>query len=221
LDNAECNSAVFIKKGFSGTLKPKPSALTRRVSALSVRSKYRDDHYALPNADRSHHIFAPYFGGADGRTALQLVLQLAQNPAITATIVRYQHDGESSQTQQAVVVTKGVQDRTSMHRTVSASNREDDVTFFASLQRSLDTDVGSRVVFETLISSSVIDDALTKAQSEVGQNPKNGGDIVILGRNRDLSQTSSSLGLVANAMLEHGVRASLLVVQAGRNYNLE
>lgn len=220
LNGAECNAAVFINKGFSGTLKPKPSGLTRRVSALSVWSNHREHITTLPNADRSHHVFAPYFGGADGRVGLELVLQLVQNPEITATVIHYQENGEGPKWQQTVV-SKGGHDRSSVHRTVSASNREDDTAFFGTLQRSLSSDLEGRIVFETAVSSSPMEDALTKAQAEVGQNLKNGGDIIIVGRNVELSQTSSDLGLAANTMLENGVRASLLVVQAGGNNRLE
>lgn len=213
LDNAECNSAVFINKGFSGTLKPKPSALTRRVSAMTVRSNYREYPTALPNADRSHHVFAPYFGGADGRVALRLVMQLCQNTEITATVMHYQQNGEDAQVQQTTFP-KGGRDKNAIQRTISASNREDDAAFFGTLQRSLIPELENRVVFETVISSTPIQDAMTKAQAEVGQT-KNGGDIIILGRNLELSQSSTCLGLAANTMLENGIKASLLVVQAG------
>ena len=89
LDSAQCNIAVFVNKGFSGSLKQRPSTLTRRVSALSVRSTHREHLTTLPIADRSHHIFFPFFGGADGRAALRLLLQLAESPEITATVIYY------------------------------------------------------------------------------------------------------------------------------------
>lgn len=35
-----------------------------------------------------HHLFLPFFGGPDDRLALELVLQLCENPNVTATVVR-------------------------------------------------------------------------------------------------------------------------------------
>ncbi|KAI5120691.1 hypothetical protein M0805_006979 [Coniferiporia weirii] len=37
-----------------------------------------------------YHLFLPFFGGADDRLALELVVQLCANPAVTATVVRVQ-----------------------------------------------------------------------------------------------------------------------------------
>ena len=73
-----------------------------------------------------------------------------------------------------------------------------------------------RVLLETNVSANPIQDALSRAQSEVGQNPRNGGDIVMLGRNSQISQNASEscLGMVADTILGSGVQASLLVIQA-------
>jgi len=216
LESAECNAAVFINKGFSGSLTPRPSTLTRRLSARSGRGSFREHLPTLPNTDRSHHIFVPYFGGRDGRAAVKFALQLARNSEITATIVHYQHEAMESVSRQTVV-TKGDRARTSLHQTVSAGDREEDAVFFGAVQHSLDPDLGLRVVFQTSVSSGLVEDAAIRAIEEVGQNRRNGGDIVILGRHLDSSPAGACLGSAANMMLEKGVRASLLVVQAGRN----
>lgn len=215
LTAARCNTGVFINKGFSGTLKQRPNELTRRVSALSLRSSHRDT--ALPSADQSHHIFMPYFGGADGRVALRLLLQIVENPEITATVVHYQFaNSEGGVTVENHPVspksTKGNQ--TGLERTFS---REDDAALFATLQRSLATELEDRVVFETAsASASAVQDAIARMQAEVGQNPRNGGDIVIVGRSSGLGSVGSSscLGTAADAVLAGNVKASLLVVQA-------
>jgi hypothetical protein len=39
-------------------------------------------------SDGKHHLFLPFFGGPDDRLALELVLQLCENPDVTATVVR-------------------------------------------------------------------------------------------------------------------------------------
>ena len=216
LDSAECNAAVFVNRGFSGSLTPRPSTLTRRLSARSGRGSLREHLPTLPNADRSHHVFVPYFSGRDGRAAVKFALQLARNPEVTATIVHYRYEAIESVSHQTVV-TKGDRARTSLHQTVSAGDREEDAVFFGAIQHSLDPDLGLRVVFQTSVSSGLVEEAAIRAREEVDQNRRNGGDIVILGRHLELSPAGACLGSAANMMLEKGVRASLLVVQAGRN----
>ncbi|KAH6893712.1 potassium:hydrogen antiporter [Coprinopsis sp. MPI-PUGE-AT-0042] len=47
-------------------------------------------------SDGKHHLFLPFFGGPDDRLALELVLQLCENPNVTATVVRiYVQEGPS------------------------------------------------------------------------------------------------------------------------------
>jgi len=221
LDAAQCNAAVFINKGFSGSLKQRPSALQRSMSALSSRS-HRDHTTTLPSLDRSHHIFMPFFGGADGRVALRLVLQLAENPEVTATIIHYSGRGNDLENRDASNVTEQriavVASANLEPQTHSMLSREDDATFFASMQRSLSADLQSRVMFDSLTTSAPIDDALSRAQEEVAQKPKNGGDMVIVGRHLDLfkriGSESSCLGVAAHKIIDSGIKASLLVVQA-------
>lgn len=225
LNTAQCNTAVFVNKGFSGSLKQRPSGPTRRLSALSVRSTHRDHVTTLPAADRSHHIFMPFFGGPDGRVALRLVLQLAENPEITATILHYATHENESVVQEQVVVPKGVHPgQPHLQRRASS---ETDSEFFATMQRSAGAELESRVVFDTVkaTSGSVFEDALFRARQEIGQNPKNGGDIIVLGRQglaaTQNAQTPSCLGSAADAILASGVQASLLVVQARGDQPLE
>lgn len=44
----------------------------------------------------SYHLFLPFFGGPDDRLALEFILQLSQNPNVTATIVRISLQDEPS-----------------------------------------------------------------------------------------------------------------------------
>ncbi|KAK5171793.1 uncharacterized protein LTR77_003429 [Saxophila tyrrhenica] len=210
LNSARCNTAVFINKGFSGSLKQRPHELTRRVSARSMRSGHREHLTALPKSDRSHHIFLPYFGGADGRVALRLLLQLAENPEVTATIAHFPSSGSAEHTEQSVSP-KGVQP--DLQRTFSS---EDDTALFATIQRSLAAELQNRVIFDTAAASSTpVQDAVARIAAEVGQNPRNGGDIVIAGRGvHQGTGDASCLGSMADAVLGSGVGASLLVVQA-------
>lgn len=216
LDTARSNTAIFINKNFSGTLKQRPLALTRKMSVMSVNSTHREHLTTVPTTDRSHHIFMPYFGGADGRVALRLLLQLAENPEITATIVYYPNIASDADVQGTVVPKAEVPTSpTNLQRVFS---NEDDAAFFVTMQRSIDSDIESRVLFETAsATSSPAQDALARAQSEVGQNPKNGGDIIIIGRNIQFARpdgSSSCFGVAANIIIDSNIRASFLVVQA-------
>lgn len=208
--------AVFINKNFGGTKnrdKKEHGKLSRTYSSVSLGSQ-REKMVTAPIADPSHHIFFPFFGGEDDRTALRLVLQLAEKPEVTATVVRFELPAGS----------KDQADKTSS---------ELDATFFASLSSSLPADLSARVVFETFASSNPLQDVVARAAAEVGQNPKNAGDLVILGRNigRDRHQFSqggadeikpvtatgaaATLGLLAEQMWDSKSGASILVVKAG------
>ena len=211
LNVARSNVAVFINKNFSGTLKQRPPTLTRRLSILSMTSGHREQLTTMPSADRSHHIFMPYFGGVDGRVALRLLLQLAENPEITATVVYYSGATAAGQ----IVVPKTPNSPTNLQRIFS---HEDDAAFFNTMQRSVNSEIEPRVLFETASSTdSPAQAALARAQTELGQNPKNAGDIIIVGRNAEWGSSegsSNSLGIAANTVLQSNVQASVLVVQA-------
>ena len=211
LNSAPCNAAVFINKGFSGTLKQRQSPLNRRLSTVSLRSSARENVASI-RTDRSHHIFMPFFGGADGRVALRLLLQLAENPEITATVIYYPSSAAETQT----VTTKEGPNQLSLQH-----SSEDDGAFFATIQRSMPSGLETRVVLDSTASPTPASDAIAKAQSEIGQNPKNGGDIIIVARNVTRNDANAScLGTFANTVLDANLRASLLVVQ-GRSSSAE
>ncbi|PSK34089.1 hypothetical protein B9Z65_8415 [Elsinoe australis] len=221
LDSAVTTTAVFIDRGFGGgPLKSRPS-MKRTVSSLSLRSNR--ENITTPASDKGHHIFAPFFGGADGRAALRLVLQLAANPVVTATIVYFDNTSGISEVM-AEPETPGLASPTSPSKEARAAavqvaqpSREKDATWFAALSRSLPAALVGRVVLETVSSEKVVDDAVERARSEVGANPRNGGDLVVVGRNKGwFARTNGALGTVANRVVESGVKGSLLVVQARR-----
>ncbi len=216
LDSARCNTAVFVNKGFSGTRKQRPNQLTRRVSALSLRTIHRE-RATLPRADRGHHIFMPYFGGVDDRVALRLVLQLAENPEVTATVTYFppHQTGPDEVTRESYHASlkafRGQQSQP--ERTLST---QDDAAFFAVLQRSLAPELQERVLFSTEAPSPTpLSSAVAAMREEVGQNPKSGGDIIVISRNTPFNgDDMSCLGSAADAILESDAQASLLVVQA-------
>jgi hypothetical protein len=233
LDTTHCNTAVFINQGFSGSLKSRQATLHRTVSGMSMRSNLREHPTTLLNVDQSHHIFMPFFGlGSDDHVALRLVLQLAENPGVTATIVYYESADSITALGSRVQNTSDKRPPLSTAVSTTTSHRSDSASFFSAVQRSITPDLSNRVVFESTTSKSPLEEALSRAQSEVAQNPRNGGDIIVVGRHVEhfsrpstaggsgSSATVECLGAVAEAMAGSGIRASLLVVQ-GREGGVE
>jgi hypothetical protein len=217
--------AVLINKNFGGSKnkdKKERGKLRRTYSAVSLHSN-REKTVLAPIADPGHHIFFAFFGGEDDRTALRLVLQLAEKPEVTATIVRFEVAagllGEANSPASSAV-------------TPATSAHEQDATFFASLSASIPAALSARVVFETVTCSDPLKDVVARAISEVGQNPKNAGDLVVLGRNIgrngvlsdssadevkavNPSSAAATLGVLAEKVWNGKSGASILVVKAG------
>lgn len=233
-----CNAGIFIDNGFGGITKPTGRlGLVRTASALSIRS--HRDLAALPAVHKAHHIFLPFFGSADDRVAARLVLQLAKNQHVTASIVRiiWPEPAESGEmkptttTESHGTLTPDPKYAAEEDKTTRQSDQQDE-TFFAALQTSLSPDLASRVVVgEAHVTSpaSALAEIVVLAQQTVGQRPKNAGDVVVLGRRNarlggalvEGSGSSSSLDLkrtvgpVAEQLVNSGLKASILVVQAG------
>jgi len=221
--------AVLVNKNFGGGKnkdKKERGKLSRTISNVSLGSA-REKAVTAPIADRSHHIFFPFFGGDDDRVALRLVLQLAERPEVTATIVRFEVPGSPSG-EAASSAAPGEKNEFQ----VTTSSLEGDAVFFASLSASLPTELSNRVVFETVVPSNLLDDVVARARVEVGQNPKNAGDLIILGRNIERnslqfstgadeikpvspSAAASTLGIFAEKLWDSKSGASVLVVKAG------
>lgn len=228
---AACNTAVLVNRGFGGSVEGSPLTLTRKPSAISIHNPR--EKVSTPVLDRSHHIFMPYFGGTDGRVALRLVLQLAENPDITATIIHFEnpdlsaeHDMYSSpatshgDAMEAQASTQNVKAFHTVHTTAEA--RDSHASFFAAIQKSLPAGLTSRVILDTVQTTTPLSDAVARAQNEVSQNPKNAGDLIVLGRNAGFLAEETTgggcLGAVADQFLDAGLAASVLVLQArGRN----
>jgi hypothetical protein len=212
IDGYRGASAVFVNKNFSGSLEQSPSALTQRLYAKAGR---RGNITEMPAVDRSHHIFMPFFGGADGETAVRLTLQLALNPELTVTMVHYQLRKEDNASEEPPPPTI----RTLPEGKIRVSSTDDDSdAFFVAIQQSLPDSLHARVTFRTSISFDPVSDAVADTVNEVGRNSFNGGDLVILGRNIPIANVHASrcLGLMADLLLEQDVSASVVIVQARR-----
>ncbi|KAL8827946.1 MAG: hypothetical protein Q9170_006811 [Blastenia crenularia] len=240
LKHAPCHTAVFVNNGFGGVAaKREHEGLTRSKSRLSLRSNHGLP--PAPLADQSHHIFFPFFGGADDRTALRFVLRLARNTNVTATIVFMDVEQGVTSAKVEIVQEDSKASRKDGGRVVKTSSHEiveQEKGFFISMKDSLSRELESRVVFELVSTSQPLNDIIERAKSEVGQSGKNSGDLVVLGRGHGSgvsfrtelhhlpgtvgpthsvgSEVSQALGDVAQAVLVTEIKASLLVVQAKR-----
>ncbi|THX14658.1 hypothetical protein D6D13_02714 [Aureobasidium pullulans] len=222
LKSATTNTAVLVNRGFGGSAVAHRPTLSRQASKISLSNDRGPA--SSPIMDKSHHIFMPYFGGADGRIALRLVLQLAENPEVTATVVFFDRLEGSGSPESKEAESHGSPRETT--REGSSSSREgkasavarvedSDESFFTMIQKSLPVELSSRVIMESVSSHSPLEEAIARAQIEVAQNPKNAGDLIVVGR-KDLSNElgKACLGLVAQRFVDSGLRASVLVMQA-------
>ena len=240
LRRAPCNAAVFVSNGFGAMPHNELKALHRMATSLSIRSHVENVTAQL--RDPSHHIFFPYLGGPDDRVALRFIFRLLQNPNITATILLINNLDETVETtgQEAAPSSRRSRIANKIGVKVSPSDADSavsgDKAFFATMADSVPLEYQPRVVFDSLDTSSPINDALERAKAELGQSPKNSGDIVVVGRHQAPSPavkhelgsllssfaqtehgsaTKQSLGGFAEAMLVGGVKAGVLVIQAG------
>ncbi|KAL9001865.1 MAG: hypothetical protein Q9188_005184 [Gyalolechia gomerana] len=238
LKDAPCHAAIFVNNGFGGAPRKRgPEDLTRTKSRLSLKSNRSPP--PTPLVDHSHHVFFPFFGGSDDRTALRFVLRLARNANVTATIVFMEVDQASSSAEAKVVLAQSQASRKDGANVTECSPQEtmeQEKGFFLSLRDSCPGELESRVLFEVANTSHPLGDIIERAKSEVGQSLRNSGDLVVLGRGHDSSvgfrtelhhllasggltnsvgvEVGHSLGDVAQAILAAEVKASLLVIQA-------
>ncbi|KAL2817840.1 Sodium/hydrogen exchanger family-domain-containing protein [Aspergillus granulosus] len=231
LTQSSCNVGVLIERSmYTRNAKARP-ALQRTLSARSMGSAV----YTSPAATRSHHVVLPFFGGDDDRFALQVVLQLAHNDQVTATIIHIDLPTTTTALQPK-------HDPSSRHN-LSISDPDSDVTFFETLRDSLPDALGSRVIFKRVTLGSGREDsaiqlAIDVVKEEMSQSAHKPGNITIVGRHNnrvdqalEVGVASSDevgpdarrvLGAVAQAMVrtENRTIGNVLVLQAaGRRHD--
>jgi len=228
LEQATCNTAIFINRGFGGPARQDPPTLNRTTSGLSLRSHH--DRPINPIADRSHHIFFPFFGGIDDRVALRFVMQLAQNDNVTVTVVHFITQSSANTNDfKTPEVGGGIEHNgsSSTPSSVPVISHDQDAAFLHTIRDSLPSNLSTRVMFTEKIDGPIAA-CVRKAKKEVGQSPKNAGDLVVLGRSIDTihglpgaeayvsggSEIRKTLGPIAELMINEGVKASVIVVQA-------
>ncbi|RYP76476.1 hypothetical protein DL771_001710 [Monosporascus sp. 5C6A] len=229
LSKAVCNTGIFIGNGFGGIVREdKRPALSRTVSRGSLRSQRET---ALPPiADKSHHIFLPYIGGADDRAALRFVLHLAKNPHVTVTIVNLVWAESCDEITVAPEVLNPTSPTESPKDAIDTESTAQDSSLLATMRASLPPKLSSRVSFTetTVTTKSAISQVMELAKAAVGQNPRNAGDIVIVGRRHPRLPTADRLvnqanievevqrtiGILADRIVHESLKASVLVIQA-------
>jgi len=234
LGQATCNTAIFINRGFGGPARQDLPTLSRTVSGLSLRSHH--ERPINPIADRSHHIFFPFFGGVDDRVALRFVMQLAQNDNITATIVHFITRSSTNTIDYKTPEVRDDQNGSSftpssvpvINHHASALNASQDAAFLHTIRDSLPSSLSTRVMFTEITTDGPIAACVRQAKEEVGQSLKNAEDLIVLGRSIDTihglpgaeayvsggSEIRKTLGPIAELMINEGVKASVMVVQA-------
>lgn len=230
LETASCSTAIFYNRGFGGAAgQPKSesrTALKKVSSGLSLRSQREP---ALPPiADRSHHVYFPFFGGDDDRVALRFVLQLAQNSNITVTITHFTSPRDAN-SDKAAEVTETVEGQAPSSNSESHNDPQtaSDIALLHTLRDSLPADLTTRVVFVEVATTNPLADCLESARQEIAQSPRNAGDLVVVGRSKHAlladveaataftnHEMKKTLGIVAENVISNGIRGSVLVIQA-------
>ncbi|MCJ1385839.1 K(+)/H(+) antiporter [Xylographa soralifera] len=239
LTRAPCNTAVFVDNGFSNKKKAKASkALSRTISSISTRDMH---HFSTATVNRGYHLYLPYIGSDDDKAAIRLVLQLARDPSVTATIVQFELP------EATVVDLQDAQDREQLSSAPTSTSTKSKVHtaaykvssdrysgFFSAVRDSLPTALASRVIFETILSNSPYQTIIKKIKDDIEHSPKDSGDLIVLGRNSAMdtilsassgdgassalleSDAKQGLGVLAEGILGRIPKASLLVVKSSR-----
>ncbi|KAJ5213952.1 hypothetical protein N7449_001121 [Penicillium cf. viridicatum] len=209
----------------------KRPVVSRTASGMSLQGSL---FARQPTGSRSHHVVLPFFGGDDDRFALRLVMQLAQNDQVTATVIQIGGLGsDGSKTGVSTAVSA------STSSAIPASSSQSDTVFFETLRDSVPEELQERVVFHQPAANETITDAVQMAvvsvREELNQTSNKANNIVIVGR-RSISfeielglsddgighDTRRALGAVGTAMVqpESKIYGSVLVLQAGTDTGL-
>ena len=229
LDRAPCNAAIFVNNGFGAIPQEEMRHLSRIPTTPSLRSGFSPA--TAPLMDRSHHIFFPFIGGEDDRVALRFVLRLAKNPNVTATIMQFKPSSmnlgsvDVAGSEETTVTNKSARIAT----VAQGSSNDQDRSFFTTMADSLAEELQSRVFFDSTDSAEPTRDALAQARAEVGLAPKNAGDLIVGGRSHSAiadgypsngpgqdGEIRSALGVLAETVISGNVKASVLIVKAGK-----
>ncbi|KAI2633471.1 K+/H+ antiporter 1 [Xylaria nigripes] len=227
LNKAVCHTGIFISNGFSGIAPVEKSRLAfpSAISIGSMRSHKEDIH--PPIADKSHHIFLPYIGGIDDRIALSFVLQLAKNSNVTATIAHLTWTENDDITS---IPESALDDPSVLKAAIDTEITAEDSSYVATARSNLSSDLSGRIKFvEASVSRSSAPHRVVELASEsVGKNPRNAGDVIVVGLRhprlltapRSLEQPTTpyemqkTIGVLGEKVAMSGLKASILIIKA-------
>ena len=222
LSNAPCTTAVLVSNKLGSLAsEERPNLSLHRVPTNYSLGHGHTEHVTLPVVDPNHHVFCPFSGGPDDRAALHFALRLAKNVNITVTILfvsdsDIENTGAHSSTDEAAAGKSSPNVSTQpVHGGTSGTDR----AFFQAMQDSVTGEALDRIVFDSLDSAKPLADVTQRAASEVGQHPRNAGDLVIVGRSStqhpcERGSLKHTLGDRAEAIIGANLHASVIVVQA-------
>ncbi|KAH6669747.1 K+/H+ antiporter 1 [Plectosphaerella plurivora] len=193
LATTEQNIGIFFPRGTTAPVgEAAPAGPTRRMTRAYSFSDLHRDIPIIPVANVSHHIFVPFFGGADDDFALSLALQLCEKNNVTASVFQIVGD------------------------LADARDLATHVTSQASAA------AASRITVETVSAGKPLDSALGQALSQIRPNANGitWQNLIIVGRHTDRtaprtgSEVKDCLGAMASKFVDAKIKADLLVVQA-------
>jgi len=223
--HAPCNTAVLIGRGF-GTRQPsKRPALSHRASssAMSVHAAAAA-LTSFPAVKTGHHIFLPFFAASDDDPlALRIVMQMARDPHVTATIVSFEREGGGSSTRAesarpsiasasarapatkpAVGVPQSeVEFDPSTSTSTNVGNERANAAYFAAVRDSLPAELAARVLFETRAvartasATDLVQEACRAAKGEAALRSAGhgAGNLVVLGADAGAGSSAAPLSL--------------------------
>ncbi|CAP99541.1 Pc22g22530 [Penicillium rubens Wisconsin 54-1255] len=208
----------------------KRPVISRTASGMSLQGS---TFARQRTGSHSHHIVLPFFGGEDDRFALRMVMQLAQNDQVTATVI--QIGGLGSDGSKPGVSTAAPASSSSAP---PVSSSQSDMAFFETIRDSVPEEIQERVVFHEPVANETITDtvqmAVVAVREELNNTSNKANNIVIVGRRSIPSEielgledgighdTRRTLGAVGTAMVlpESKIYGSVLVLQAGTDTGL-
>lgn len=229
LREARCAVGIFVNKGLGGINMQNPRGLSRVVSGISMRGT--NEAVPDPIREQTHRVFMAYTGSQDDRVALAFVLRLSHDPRVTVNIAHLigpsKTDTEDLPSGSSGGVSQQVGKSNGTHTAIEFIPLDEvHGTFLTGLLSSLPLEVSQRVIKRRVqVENNSRSEVLEQAKLAFEASGDNAGDLIVLGRNaRDDDTATSCLGSMGDFFARSetlGVEASLLVVQAGRQDDLE
>lgn len=175
----------------------RPSSSSQHGGKLSRAYSYSDirrDIDLMPVTNKRHNIVLPFLGSTDDCFALDLVIQLCENPATTATIIHITEGSSTSHAQYLEQVASG-----------------------------LPESVASQIQFKDASAKDTSEAAVEQAAGAVRKSSRDVTwyNLVVVGRNDSARGTGSTVdemqecfGRTASCMVKSKVKADVLIVQA-------